>query len=434
MRRFDPIAKTLFVEQRNRLKGKLKPNSLVLLFSNDIMPTNEDGEFPYYPNADLFYLSGIVEQECVLSLFLGVEEADFEVTLFIPERDEKGQIWHGEMLADKQAKAYSGIESISRKKDFPIHLDAVLNRAKQIYLLQEVSPRKRTEINNKNSRFFEQLKNQFPSKNTMPLDPIMAELRMQKQALEIEAIRKAGEITLSGYKKVCRQIAPAKGEWEIEALFAYEFLRKGSQGFAYQPIIAGGKNSCVLHYTDNAKILAEGELVLVDVGANFGYWHYDCTRTFPVSGRFSERQRSIYQAVVRLVEVGFEALEVGKTLEECQKKVFEALERELVHLKLLNLENYDSSSALAVAVRAFCPHRIYHHLGLATHDSSLPNFALCEGMVVTVEPGIYLPNEGLGIRLEQVAYVTENSVVVNLSEDLPLDDQAIENLINKRDS
>ncbi|GAA5482203.1 aminopeptidase P N-terminal domain-containing protein [Haloferula sargassicola] len=427
--RYDPIDPQLFVRNREKLRALLKPNSIVIVLANDILPTNADGTLPLRQNADLFYLTGVDQEESVLVLMPDAVEPREREILFVKETSEHIAIWDGEKLTKDEAKAATGIERVEWTSSFDGWLHRLVPQVDHIYLTTNEHLRADVVVETANDRFIKRCQARYPLHRYERLAPLMHRLRITKDAEEIKFIQKACDITGAGFRRLLGFIKPGVGEWEIEAELLHEFVRRGSRGFAYTPIVGTGKNACVLHYLSNDKVCQDGDVVLMDVAAEYGGWNSDLTRSVPVNGRFSPRQREVYDAVLRVFRGANEILRPGNTPIEYQKQVMELMEAELVNLGLIGAKEAREQPADKPLVRKYFMHGTSHHLGLDVHDVSPPHEPFAEGMVFTIEPGIYIREEGLGIRLE-------NDVLIgvegnrDLMADIPIEAEEIEELMN----
>ena len=423
MSKYDRINSSFFKENRKRLCERLEPNSLAILFANEFCVKNADGVFPFQQNANLFYLTGIDQENVILILYPDAKCEEEREQLFIIETTEQIAIWDGEKLKKEEVTEISGIEQVNWFRRFDSIWKRQILKADLVYLSLNESFRSiNEEGQNPNSRFVNRCQAEFPLHRYRRLDPILASLRSKKSSVEREQIGKALEITKSGYERVAKMIAPGVGEWEIEAEYAHEFLRLKSRGFAYPPIVASGKNTCVLHYSENDRVCQDGELLLLDIGAEWGNWNADVTRVFPINGKFSKRQRQVYDAVLRISRFATDLLEPGLSPNEHQEKVFEKTGEELIRLNLI--DSNLKGSTLSSAINKYFMHTVSHHLGLDVHDVA-PITEFEEGMLITVEPGIYIKEEKIGIRLED-DFLIQKGKNLNLSASIPIEADDIE--------
>ena len=426
--RVEPIDPELFVANRARLRELLKPRSIVIIHSNDIYPTNADGAMAFRQQNDLFYLTGIDQEETVLILMPdALESRDGEI-LFVRETSEEIAIWEGEKLTKEEAALRTGISRIEWTGNFQSILHRLVPQVDHIYLATNEHLRAVVEVETRNARFIKECQLRYPLHRYERLAPLMHRLRMVKQPQEISIISKACAITEAGFRRSLDFIRPGVGEWEIEAEFMHEFLRRGSKGFAYTPIIASGPGACVLHYIKNDGICRDGDLILMDVAAEYAGWNSDMTRTVPVNGRFSPRQRAVYDAVLRVLRAANQLLRPGVYPGDYQKQILSIMEAELIHLGLIDAAEAREQGPDKPLVKKYFMHGTSHHLGLDVHDVCPPGEPVAEGMVFTIEPGIYIREEGLGVRLENNVLIGKHSNT-DLMGSIPIEADEIEQLM-----
>lgn len=429
--RYEPIDPQLFVTNRERLRALLKPNSIVVLHSNDVYPTNADGTMPFRQQSDLYYLTGVDQEDSILILVPDAYEARDREILLVKETSEHIAIWEGDKLTKDQATQVSGIGRVEWTSSFESLLHRLVPQIDHIYLTTNEHLRAEVVVETRNARFIRDCQARYPLHRYERLAPLIHRLRMIKQPAEIEVIQKACDITEAGFRRSLGFIQPEVGEWEIEAEFMHEFLRRGSRGFAYTPIIGSGKNACVLHYITNDHVCRDGDLLLMDVAAEYAGWNSDMTRTVPVNGKFTDRQRAVYDAVLRVLRGANEILRLGKFPADYQREVLELMEKELVDLKLFTAEEAKAQGPEKPLVKKYFMHGTSHHLGLDVHDVSPPNEAFAEGMVMTIEPGIYIREEGIGIRLENNVVIGKDDNF-DLMGNIPIEADEIEALMAGR--
>ena len=435
--RYTSPPKDLFIENRRRLVKKLKPRSVAILHANDIYPTNADGVIPFVQNSDQYYLSGIDQEESVLVLFPDAPDEKMREMLFIKETSELISIWEGEKLTKEQASARSGIpvRSIHWLDKFDQMLRTVMFQAQHVYLNSNEHNRASTfEVESREFRFIERCRREFPLHRYERLAPVMHDLRVIKSKHELAMLEEAIRITNDGFHRVLRFVKPGVKEYEIEAEMIHEFVRQGAQGFAFPPIIGSGKNACVLHYVTNNHVCHEGDMVLLDFGARYANYNADLTRSIPVNGRFTKRQRDVYNSVLRVMRGATKLLKPGVRLKEYYDEVVELMKEELIKLKLLTKQQVKDGNKLELEKqphRKYFMHGVSHHLGLDVHDVGDTWRKIEPGMVFTVEPGIYIREEGLGIRLEDDVLITKNGTV-NLMKKVPVEAEDIEELMAKK--
>ena len=425
-----PIPPKLFVENRRRLTEKLQPNSLVVLNANDLMPTNADGTFDHHQNADLFYLSGINQEETVLLLFPDADEPKHREILFVRETSEELAIWEGHKLTKAQARKVSGVENVRWLGDFPAMFHARMLEAENVYLNSNEHGRASDEVQTRDARFVRATQRKYPLHRYHRLARLMHELRAVKSPAEVDVIRRACAITRDGFLRVAKFVRPGVNEAEIEAEFAHEFIRNRAT-FAYQPIIAAGKNNCVLHYIANDQPCTDGQLLLLDVAAGYGNYMSDLTRTIPVNGRFTRRQRQVYNAVLRVFRGAMREIKPGLKLPDLRKATNALVEKELLDLGLLKKSQIRKQDPDNPALKKYFMHGVAHPIGLDVHDVGFTQRPIAAGWVLTCEPAIYLREEGFGIRLENTVLVTETGCE-DLMPDVPIEADEIEELMATR--
>lgn len=429
--RYQTLPSDLYIKNRKKLAQRLKPNSIVIVEANDIMPTNADGHMGFRQQNDLFYLTGIDQEETVLILYPDAPVDEWKEMLFLKETNEHIKIWEGYKLTKEQATQLSGIRHIRWVQEWKPMLQMLMNKAEHVYLATNEHPRSVVEVETRNDRLIKEMKQRFPLHHYERLSPIMEELRAVKSAEEVSQISKAIDITRSGFLQVLGMVKPGIYEYEIEAEFSSAFLRRGSRGFAYGPIVASGANANVLHYNDNDQICQDGDLILIDVGAEYGNYNADMTRCIPVNGKFSPRQRQVYNAVLRVMRQAAQLLRPGITLVEYEKKVGLLMEQELIGLGLLKSEEVAAQDPEKPLYKKYFMHGTSHHLGLDVHDVGSKYRKLEAGMVFTCEPGIYIPAEGLGIRLEN-NYVVTDGEPIDIMAGIPIEADEIEAIMSKK--
>lgn len=426
--RYEQIDSQLFIKNRDRLRELLKPNSIVVLHSNDIMPMCADGVMPFVQNSNMIHLTGADQEETILLLFPDAPSESQREILFVRETNEHIAIWEGDKYSKERATEISGIKNIQWTNTFDTTFHNLVQQAENIYLCTNEHLRADVSVETRNDRFIKKCKAAYPLHHYQRLAPLMHRLRIIKQKQEIDVLQKACDITESGFRRVLKLIKPGVGEWEVEAAFTHEFLCAGSKGHAYTPIIGGGHNACVLHYVDNHMRLKDGDMVLMDVGAEYANWNADMTRTVPVNGKFTPRQREVYESVLRVLRRANGILRPGLRPTEYQKQVLEFMEEELIKLGLIETEEAKQQDDSKPLVKKYFMHGTSHHLGLDVHDVCPPNEPYAVGMVFTIEPGIYIREENLGCRLENDVVIgeTEN---FDLMRNIPIEPDEIEALM-----
>ncbi|HEY3901420.1 MAG TPA: aminopeptidase P family protein [Chthoniobacter sp.] len=420
----------LFSENRARLRALLRPKSLVALNNNDVLPTNADGTLVLHPNADLFYLTGVAQEESILVLFPdAVEERNREI-LFVRETSPLVETWEGKRLSKEEARNVSGIERVEWLSEFPVIFRGLMCETENVYLNANEHPRATIAVETREARFVRETQRAYPLHCYQRLAPLLHALRSVKSDAEVRIIGQACGITGDAFRRVARFVRPGVNETEVEAEFAHEFVRRGGK-FAYSPIIASGSNACALHYIQNNSVCRDGDLLLLDVAASYGNYNSDLTRTIPVNGRFSKRQRQIYEAVLRVYRLCEAALEPGLTAREWRDFADETMAKELVDLKLLKASEVRKQGPEKKALKKYYMHGIGHPIGLDVHDVSVSGAPMQAGTVVTCEPGIYISAEKIGVRLEDTVLITEDGPQ-SLMADIPMEADEIEALMAGR--
>jgi Xaa-Pro aminopeptidase len=428
--KYSAIASNLFIENRKRFAASLKPNSIALFVSNDILPTNADGAMGFVQNSDLFYLSGVDQEDSILLIYPDAKNNSQKEVLFVKETNETIAIWEGAKLNQAEATKVSGIKTVMWLSGFEQFLKSVIFQAENIYLNSNEHSRRYIETETAEMRFNKNIMAKFPLHKYERSALIMHKLRAIKSKYEIDLIQQACNITEKGFRRLLPFVKPGVMEYEIEAELVHEFVRNRSRGFAYGPIIASGFNACVLHYVDNNKECKAGDVILLDVAAEYGNYASDLTRCLPVSGKFTPRQKQVYNAVLRVMKAATAMLTVGNNIPDYHKAVGSLMEKELVDLKLITLDDIKNQNPEWPAYKKYFMHGTSHFLGLDVHDVGDFNRKLEEGMVFTCEPGIYIREENLGIRLENDILVTAKGPV-DLMKNIPLEADEIEVLMAK---
>lgn len=438
--RYDPIDPQLFVENRRALEAKLKPDAIAVVNSNDVAPLCADGVRPFYQNSDFFWLTGVNQEESTLILNPGAEDPKDRQLLFVRETSDLIKIWEGAKLTNEEATAVSGIENVQWTDRFESELRRLARGTNRIYLNSNEHLRSATEVESRDERLRKRFQSTYPNHRYERLAPIFHELRAVKSQFEIDLIKRACDITEKGFRRVLGFLKPGVMEYEVEAEFSHEFLRRGSMGFAYIPIIAAGENACVLHYIENDKRCEDGQLLLLDVAAEYARYNSDLTRTIPVSGKYTERQKAVYNAVLRVFRACLDDLLVPgiDVRKEYQPKVGKLVEEELLGLGLLDADEVSAERAKDGTdeevkeekrlYRKYFMHGTSHGLGLDVHDVAPADNIIREGMVMTIEPGIYIPDEGFAVRIENDVVVRETGNI-DLMSTIPIEADEIEELM-----
>jgi len=420
------IDNQLFIENRKRFASKLKANTLAILNSNDVLPTNADGTMPFRQNNDLFWLSGVDQEESVLLIYPDNKEE--KEILFLKETNAHIAIWEGAKLDKQKALATSGIADIYWLSEMESKLEELIGKCDGIYLNKNIHSRSASEVETRDDRFRKMISEKY-NKEILEVAPIMHELRSIKSETEIALMQNACNITEKGVRRILPLIKPGIMEYEIEAELMHEFLRNRSSGFAYQPIIGSGRDSCVLHYIENNKECKNGDILLMDFGAEYANYASDLTRTVPVNGKFSDRQKAVYNSVLHVMKEATNMLRPGTILKQYNTEIGRIMELELIKLGLLDKHDVQKQDSKKPLFRQYFMHETSHYLGLDVHDVGNFDWAMKEGMVFTCEPGIYILEEELGIRLENDILVTSNGPD-DLMKNIPIEAEEIEDLMN----
>lgn len=427
--RYESISNELFILNRKNYTNRLKAKSIAIFNSNDRMPTNADGTMPFRQNSDIFYLSGVDQEESILVLFPDARDAKHREILFLRETSEQIAIWEGEMLTKKAAYEVSGIKTVYWLEQFDQVLYQLMTEAENIYLNTNEHGRAKIEVETRDARFLKHCKSKYPLHNYERSAPIMQDLREIKSQWEVELIQTACNITEKGFRRILEFTRPGVMEYEVQAEYIHEFIRNGSRGFAYEPIIAGGANSCVLHYIANDKRLKDGDVLLLDVAAEYANYASDLTRTIPVNGRFTDRQKAVYNAVLRVMKEATNMLRPGAIIRELNDEVGKMVEKELIGLGIFTETDVKNHKGEQPLFKKYFMHGTSHFLGLDVHDVGDFNKPIKPGMVFTCEPGIYIREEGIGVRIENNILVTEDAPK-DLMANIPIEVEEIEDLMN----
>lgn len=408
----------------------MKANSLAVFNSNDIYPISADSTLPFEQHRDIFYLSGVDQEESILVLFPDCPTEKHREILFLKETNEHIAIWEGEKLTKEKAFETSGIKTVYWLQDMEKVLFEIMTQCSTVYINTNEHYRANVEVETREDRFTKWLKNNYPAHAVAKSNPILQRLRSVKNPIEIDLIQQACQITEKGFRRVLSFVKPNVWEYEIEAELMHEFLRNRSKGFAYTPIIAAGNNANVLHYIENNQQCKAGDLILMDVAAEYANYSSDLTRTIPVSGKFSERQKDVYNAVLRVKNAATKMLNPGVLIADYHAEVGKLMTSELIGLKLLDKADVQNENPEWPAYKKYFMHGTSHHIGLDTHDYGILTEPIQTNMVFTVEPGIYIPNENIGIRLEDDVVVQETGEPFNLMKNIPIEVEEIETLMN----
>lgn len=428
--KYQAIPNTLFIKNRQKFTAQMIPGSLAVFNSNDIYPVSADSTLPFAQHSDILYLSGADQEESILLLFPDALNPAHREILFVRETNEHIAVWEGAKYTKEKATAISGIQTIMWLSDFDKVFFDLMTEAHTIYFNTNEHYRQAVETQTREDRFIAKCKAQFPAHQWQKSQPILQEIRGVKEAEEIAQMQTACNITGKGIRRLLGFIKPGVWEYEIEAELLHEFVRNRSKGFAYTPIIASGANANVLHYIENNQQCQAGDLILMDVAAEYANYRSDLTRTFPVSGRFTERQAAVYNAVLRVKNAATKMLVPGTLWAEYHREVGEIMTAELLALGLLDPADVKNQDPNKPAYKKYFMHGTSHHIGLDTHDYGALKTPMKAGMVFTVEPGIYIPEEGIGIRLEDNVVIQEKGDPINLMAHIPITVAEIEALMN----
>jgi len=428
--KYERIDKRLFERNRAKFIKNMKPNTLAVFNSNDIYPISADSSMPFEQHRDIFYLSGVDQEESILVLFPDASNEQHREILFLKETNEHIAVWEGEKLTQEAAFETAGIKTVYWLDQFDTILKSLMSEAEGIYFNTNEHLRANTETQTREDRFIKKYKKLYPAHQVHKSAPILHAIRSVKEDIEIDLMQQACDITEAAYKRVLKFIKPNVWEHEIEAEIIHEFIRRRSDGFAYTPIIASGKNACVLHYVENNQQCKDGDVILMDFGAKYANYASDQTRSVPVSGRYTERQKEVYNAVLHVKKESEKLLVPGVLIPEYHQEVGKIMEEQLVKIKLLDKTDIKNQDPNWPAYKKYFMHGTSHFIGLDTHDSGLYHKPIQAGMVFTCEPGIYIPEENLGIRLEDDLIVQEGKAPKNMMTGLPLEVDEVEDYMN----
>jgi Xaa-Pro aminopeptidase len=429
--RYAPLSAATYREHRARFRQHLEKGGLAIFHSNDIMPTSADGSMPFKQASDIFHLSGIDQEETILLLFPdAVDPKDREI-LFVRETSDLIAIWEGAKFSQKEATELSGIPTVLWTTSYEATIKRLVPQCEHLYLNSNEHLRQGNEVETREERKNKETRAQFPLHSLKRSAPIMHRIRSRKTAEEVAQIQRAIAITGKAFERVCGFVKPGVKEYEIEAEISHEFLRNSSRGHAYTPIIASGYNACVLHYITNDQVCNDGDVILMDFGCEYGGYASDLTRCVPVNGRFTKRQKDVYNAVLRVKNEATQLLRPGTLLADYHKQVGKMMESELIGLGLIDQSDVAKQDPEKPLYKKYFMHGTSHFLGLDVHDVGLWNEPIAEGMVFTVEPGIYIREEKLGIRLENNILVTRDAPI-DLFTEIPVEADAVEEMMNRR--
>ena len=428
--KYHQIDRDLFVKNRAKFTSKMKPNSVAIFNSNDIYPVSADSTLPFAQHRDILYLSGVDQEESILLLFPDAPYDNLKEILFLKETNEHIAIWEGEKLTKDRAFEVSGIKTVIWLQDFHKTLKEIMAYSETIYINTNEHYRAAIDTETREARFVKWWKENYPAHKVEKSNTILQRIRSIKESEELDLIQTACDITEKGFRRILSFVKPAVMEYEIEAEFAHEFLRNRSKGFAYTPIIASGNNANVLHYIENNQQCKAGDLILLDVGAEYANYSSDMTRMVPVSGKFTTRQREVYNAVLNVKNEATKLLVPGTLWKQYHVEVGKIMTSELLGLGLIDKADVQNENPEWPAYKKYFMHGTSHHMGLDTHDYGLLHEPMQANMVFTVEPGIYIPAEGFGIRLEDDMVIQEKGEAFNLMRNIPIEADEIESLMH----
>ncbi len=428
--RYFPLPKEEYIANRKRFTEKLLPKSIAFFNSNDIYPISADSTFPFQQARDIFYLSGIDQEETILVIFPDAYKEEHREMLFVRETNETIAIWEGAKLTKERATEVSGIKNVYWLSEMDALVRSAMTETENVYLNQNEHYRAKPQTETREDRFIKKLMQDYPTHHYHRSNPILQYVRSIKSKGELDQMQRACEITEKGFRRVLNFIKPEVWEFEIEAEYSHEFLRNRSKGFAYTPIIASGNNANVLHYIENNQQCKSGDLILMDVGAEYGNYSSDMTRTVPVNGKFTDRQKEVYNAVLRVKNEATKMLVPGNNWYDYHVEVGKIMTKELIQLGLLTQSDVANEDPKWPAYKKYFMHGTSHHIGLDTHDYGILTLPFEAGMVLTVEPGIYIPEEGFGIRLEDDEVIQKSGEPFNLMRNIPIEIEEIEELMN----
>lgn len=428
--KYDPIDNRLFIKNRKHFMAHLESKSLAVFNSNDIYPIGADSTMPFQQARDIFYLSGIDQEESMLLLFPDAVEEKHKEVLFVRKTDEHIAVWEGPKLTKEEATKVSGIQTVYWLEEFDSIFFELMSQADTIYFNTNEHYRQAVVTETREDRFIKATKEKYPAHRWAKSNPILQRLRSVKDPIELDLMQKACDITEKGFRRILNFVKPGVWEYEIEAEFIHEFIRNRSKGFAYTPIIASGNNANILHYIENNQQCKDGDLILLDVGAEYANYSSDMTRTIPVNGRFTPRQKEVYQAVLDVLREANTLLVPGTYWKEYHVEVGKIMTDKLLQLGLLDKADVKNEDPEWPAYKKYFMHGTSHHLGLDTHDYGLLWEPMKANMVFTIEPGIYIPEEGFGVRLENDVVIQEHGNPIDLMKNIPIEVDEIEDLMN----
>ncbi|NVO03863.1 MAG: aminopeptidase P N-terminal domain-containing protein [Bacteroidetes bacterium] len=425
-----PINPELFIINRDNFRKQMKQSSVAILNSNDEMPRNGDQDFLFRQSSDFFYMTGIDQEKSILLLAPNCPNPKFREVLFLVETSELIEVWYGHKYTKEEATTTSGVKTVLWLDSFEAVLKEVMSTSDNVYLNSNENIRYSNVVPYRDLRFAEDLKKKFPGHVALRAAPIITNLRTTKHKIEVDLMQTACDITEKGFRRVLNFVKPGVMEYEVEAEIVSEFIRNRANGHSYNPIIASGKSACVLHYVENNKECKDGDLILLDFGAEYANYAGDLSRTIPVNGKFSPRQKDVYNACLRVLRAATKMLVVGNTVDAYHAEVCKVMEKELISLGLFTEEDVKNQDPAKPRFFQYYMHGTSHFMGLDVHDVGSKQEPMRAGMVFSCEPGIYIPEEGIGIRIENDILVTENGPF-DLMRNIPIEVEEIEALMAK---
>jgi Xaa-Pro aminopeptidase len=427
--KYAPISEYLFTNNRKSFVSRIKANSIAVFHSNDEFPRSGDQNFLFKQNPDFFYLTGIDQEQSILLLYPDCPNQQYKEVLFLRQTNEQIAIWEGHKYTKEEARKASGIENVYWLSEYDTILHSIINYADNIYINLNENDRYSHTVPYRDLRMFESLRQKYPLHHYERAALILRDLRVVKSDIEIELTKKACNITRDAFIRVLKFVKPGVAEYEIEAEITHEFLRQRATGHAYSPIIASGKNANVLHYVDNNQVCNDGDVILFDWAAEYANYNADMSRSIPVNGRFTKRQRDVYDAVLRVMRAATKLIVAGTVWNEYHDEVGRIMTGELIDLGLLKKHEVDKQDPKMPLYKKYFMHGTSHHLGLDVHDFASRYKSFEVGNILTCEPGIYIQEEGLGIRLENNILITKDGNV-DLMADIPIEAEHIEEIMN----